>query len=69
MKLNLLCEVIKDPVILSIGEILLAHMVHIKTHTLVMLISAHSTSMNKFNSMIGTKLPIHLRSNFLNDSV
>lgn len=69
MKFNLLCRVTKDPVIVSTREILITHMVHTKACTLVMPITACSTGMKKFNAMIGTKLLIHLRSNFLNDSV
>ena len=69
MKFNPLCRVTKDPVIVSVGEILITYMVHTESCTLVVLITACSTGMNKHNSMIGTKLLIDLRSNFLKDSV
>lgn len=44
-------------------------MVHTNDCALVMLTTACNTGMNKFSNMIGTKLLVHLRSTFLNDSV
>lgn len=44
-------------------------MVHTNDCALVMLTTACSTGMNKFSNMIGTKLLVHLRPTFLNNSV